>query len=176
MVLTDTAINTLRDLAWQLEAADAVVKIPRFPLYVADDRTAFLDLGLGELRGLGLAEQARLQLRQGHGVGAARPTAGRPAHRPPDWSCIELKFLDADEFDHWSDTDFETTARTQRKRREWEVFRALADGGEPPEDVVPVEAPDGAHVIDYVRSVWLPQKESDPGDLAERILRQLVRL
>ena len=89
--------------------------------------------------------------------------------------CIELKYLDADEFDHWTDTDFETTARTQRKRR-GEVFRALADGGEPPEEVVPVEAPDGYHVIDYVRSVWLPQKESDPGDLAERILRQLVRL
>jgi hypothetical protein len=39
-----------------------------------------------------------------------------------------------------------------------------------------VESPDGVHVIDYVRSVWLPQKESDPGALAERILRQLVRL
>lgn len=176
MVLTDTAINTLRDLAWQLEAADAVVKIPRFPLYVADDRRAFLDLGLANCEAWGWPN------RPGYSFVKAmeweQPVLPRDVQRIvlPDWSCIELKYLDADEFDHWSDTDFETTARTQRKRREWEVFRALADGGEPPEDVVPVEAPDGYHVIDYVRSVWLPQKESDPGDLAERILRQLVRL
>ena len=176
MVLTDTAINTLRDLAWQLEAADAVVKIPRFPLYVADDRRAFLDLGLANCEAWGWPN------RPGYSFVKAmeweQPVLPRDIQRIvlPDWSCIELKYLDADEFDHWSETDFETTARTQRKRREWEVFRALADGGEPPEEVVPVEAPDGYHVIDYVRSVWLPQKESDPGDLAERILRQLVRL
>jgi Sulfotransferase family len=176
MVLTDTAINTLRDLAWQLEAADAVVKIPRFPLYVADDRRAFLDLGLANCEAWGWPN------RPGYSFVKAmeweQPVLPRDVQRIvlPDWSCIELKYLDADEFDHWSDTDFETTARTQRKRREWEVFRALADGGEPPEEVVPVEAPDDYHVIDYVRSVWLPQKENDPGDLAERILRQLVRL
>ncbi len=176
MVLTDTAINTLRDLAWQLEAADAVIKIPRFPLYVADDRRAFLDLGLANCEAWGWPN------RPGYSFVKAmeweQPVLPREVQRIvlPDWSCIELKYLDADEFDHWSDTDFHTTSRTQRKRREWEVFRALADGGEPPEEVVPVEAPDGTHVIDYVRSVWLPQKESDPGALAERILRQLVRL
>ena len=38
MVLTDAAVAALRDLAWQLEAAEAVVRIPRYPLYVADDR------------------------------------------------------------------------------------------------------------------------------------------
>ena len=176
MVLTDTAINTLRDLAWQLEASDAVVKIPRFPLYVADDRRAFLDLGLANCEAWGWPN------RPGYSFVKAmeweQPVLPREVPRIvlPDWSCIELKYLDADEFDHWSDTDFETTSRTQRKRREWEVFRALADGGEPPEEVVPVEAPDDVHVIDYVRSVWLPQKESDPGALAERILRQLVRV
>ena len=177
MVLTDTAINTLRDLAWQLEAADAVIKIPRFPLYVADDRRAFLDLGLANCEAWGWPNRPGYSFVKAHGMGAAGAAARCAATSFfPDWSCIELKYLDADEFDHWSDTDFDTTSRTQRKRREWEVFRALADGGEPPEDVVPVEAPDGTHVIDYVRSVWLPQKESDPGALAERILRQLVRL
>jgi hypothetical protein len=176
MVLTDTAINTLRDLAWQLEAVEAVVKIPRFPLYVADDRKAFLDLGLVNCEAWGWPN------RPGYSFVKAmeweQPVLPREVQRIvlPDWSCIELKYLDADEFDHWSDTDFETTARTQRKQREWEVFRALADGGEPPEDVVPVEAPEGVHIIEYVRSVWLPQKENDPGTLAERILRQLVRI
>ncbi len=176
MVLAETAVNTLRDLAWQLEAADAVVKIPRFPLYVADDRRAFLDLGLANCEAWGWPN------RPGYSFVKAleweQPVLPREVPRIvlPDWSCIELKYLDADEFDHWSDTDFETTSRTQRKRREWEVFRALADGGEPPEEVVPVESPDDMHVIDYVRSVWLPQKSSDPGALAERILRQLVRV
>ena len=80
----------------------------------------------------------------------------------PEWSCVELKFLDADEFDHWSATDFDASERTQRKRREWEVFRALADGGEPPGDVVPVEAPDGVHVIDYVRSTWCGRERCGP--------------
>jgi hypothetical protein len=89
---------------------------------------------------------------------------------------VELKFLDADEFDHWSATDFDGSERTQRKRREWEVFRALADGGERPGDVVPVEAPTGVHVIDYVRSTWLPERERQPGDRAERILRQLAQI
>jgi hypothetical protein len=176
MVLTDTAVSTLRDLAWQLEASDAVVKIPRFPLYVADDRRAFLDLGLANCEAWGWPN------RPGYSFVKAmeweQPVLPRDVQRIvlPDWSCVELKYLDADEFDHWTDTDFHTTTRTRRKRREWEVFRALADGGEPPDEVVPVEASDGAHVIDYVRSVWLPQKEREPGALAERILRQLVRV
>jgi hypothetical protein len=176
MVLTDTAVNTLRSLAWQLEATEAVVKVPRFPLYVADDRRAFLDLGLANCEPWGWPNKP--------GFSFVKAMEWEQPILPPklqrivlsDWSCIELKYLDADEFDHWSDTDFDTSARTKRKRREWEVFRALADGGAPPAEVVPVEAPEDVHVIDYVRSVWMPQKESDPGALAERILRQLVRL
>ena len=176
MVLTDTAISTLRSLAWQLEATEAVVKIPRFPLYVADDRRAFLDLGLANCEAWGWPNKPGFSFVKA--MEWEQPILPRRLRRIvlPDWSCVEIKYLDADEFDHWSDTDFDTSARTKRKRREWEVFRALADGGAPPEEVVPVEAPEGVHVIDYVRSVWMPQKESDPGALAERILRQLVRI
>ena len=35
-----------RDLAWQLEADQAIVRVPRHPLYVVDDRVAFVDLEL----------------------------------------------------------------------------------------------------------------------------------
>ncbi len=176
MVLTDTAVSTLRDLAWQLEASDAVVKIPRFPLYIVDDRRAFLDLGLANCEAWGWPN------RPGYSFVKAmeweQPVLPREVDRIvlPNWSCVELKYLDADEFDHWTDTNFDTTTRTRRKRREWEVFRALAAGGDPPEEVIPIEAPDGAHVIDYVRSVWLPQKEREPGAFAERVLRHLVRV
>jgi hypothetical protein len=74
----------------------------------------------------------------------------------PEFSCVELKFLDGDEFGHWSPTDFAASPRTARKRREQEVFGALAAGEPPPDGVVAVEAPADTHVIDHVRSVWLP--------------------
>jgi Sulfotransferase family len=175
MVLTETAAHALRDLVWQLEGTEAVVKIPRYPLYVADDRHAFLDIGLSN------CEPWAWPNRPGYSFVKAMEWE-QPILPPripritlPEWACVELKFLDADEFDHWSATDFDASGRTQRKRREWEVFRALADGGDPPEDVVAIEAPEGVHVIDHVRSTWLPERERNPGDRAERILRQLAR-
>jgi hypothetical protein len=76
----------------------------------------------------------------------------------PEWSCVEVKHLDGDEFAHWSDTDFDASARQRRKRREWQVFRALLDGGGSPDGVVEVVAPAGVHVIDHVRTRWLPSQ------------------
>jgi sulfotransferase famil protein len=164
MVLTDDAVNVLRDLAWQLEASEAVVKIPRYPLYVADDRHAFLDIGMRNcepwawpnLPGYSFVKAMEWELPLWPSDFA---TVTLPA-----WSCLELKHLDADEFDHWSDTDFDATTRTRRKWREWEVFRALAEGGEPAEGVVAVEAPENRHVVDYVRSTWLPEKAAEWSD------------
>jgi Sulfotransferase family len=164
MVLTDVAVDVLSDLAWQLEASQVIVKIPRYSLYVADDRHAFLDVGLTN------CEPWAWPNRPGYSFVKAMEWEQPlwPAELPtivlPAWSCLELKHLDADEFDHWSDTNFDATARTRRKRREWEVFRALAKGGEPGEDVVAVEAPENRHVIDYVRSTWLPEKAAEWSD------------
>jgi hypothetical protein len=83
----------------------------------------------------------------------------------PDWSCVELKHLDADEFAHWSVEDFTASARTRRKRREWEVFHALHDGSEPPDGVLRVDAPAGEHVIDYVRTTWLRDRKAELSEL-----------
>jgi hypothetical protein len=174
MVLTETGTQSLRDLAWQLEAAEAVVKIPRYPLYVADERRAFLDLGLANCEAWGWPN--------GPGYSFVKAMEWEQPLLPPDvprivlpdWSCIELKNLDAEEFDHWSDTRFDLTARTQRKRREWEVFHALADGAEPAEDLLPVEAPEDRHVIEYVRSTWLPELAATLPGRAERILERLI--
>ena len=174
MVLTETGTQALRDLDWQLEADDAVVKIPRYPLYVADERRAFLDLGLAN------CEAWAWPNRPGYSFVKAleweQPLLPPDVPRIvlPDWSCIELKHLDADEFDHWSDTQFDLTARTQRKRREWEMFRALADGDTGAEDLVAVEAPEGQHVIDYVRATWLPERATMLPGRAERILERLI--
>jgi hypothetical protein len=155
MVLADHGVAVLRDLAWQLEAAEVVVRIPRYPLYIADERRAFLDTALRN------CEPWAWPNRPGYSFAKAVDWE-LPLWRSdiamvtlPDWSCVELKHLDADEFAHWSHTDFHASSRTQRKRREWEVFNALAGGGAPPRGVVALESPDERHVVDYVRSEWL---------------------
>jgi hypothetical protein len=174
MVLTDPAVNVLRDLAWQLEGSQAVVKIPRYPLYVADDRRAFLDLGLYN------CEPWAWPNRPGYSFVKAleweQPLwpADLPAMILPDWSCLELKRLDADEFAHWSHTEFGASARTRRKQREWQVFHALANGAESPPDVLAVEAPEGQHVVEYVRSTWMREKAREREGLGERLVRQLI--
>jgi hypothetical protein len=176
MVLTDTAVNVLRDLAWQLEASEVVVKIPRYPLYVGDDRHAFLDVGLSN------REPWAWPNRPGYSFVKAMEwelpmwSDDIATMMLPDWACLELKHLTDDEFAHWSPTDFDASARTQRKRREWQVFHALAEGREPPDGVVPVEAPEGRHVIDYVRSTWLPEKANELTGFGERLLGRLARL
>ena len=156
MVLTDRAIAVLRDLAWQLEAAQVVVKVPRFPLYVAGDRLAFVDTALRNTEPWGWPNAPGFVFAKALDWELPLWRADIATVTLPDWSCVEIKHLDADEFAHWSHTDFDASARTQRKRREWEVFGALAGGAEPPEGVVAVEAPAGRHVIDHVRTVWLP--------------------
>jgi hypothetical protein len=180
MVLTEVAVNALRDLAWQVEAREAIVRMPRYPLYVADEQRAFLDIGLSNREawawpnrpGYSFVKALEWELP----LWAGGTGSDVMSLMLPDWSCLELKHLDADEFDHWSASDFDTTGRTQRKRREWQVFHALADGGEPPRDVFPVEAPAGVHVVDYVRDTWLLAKAPELTGMAERILGRLARL
>ena len=178
MVLTDAAVGALRDLAWQVEAAEVVVKVPRHPLYVADERHAFLDLGMRN------CEPWAWPNRAGYGFAKAMEwelpmfAAGVTAITLPDFSCVELKHLDADEFAHWSPTDFGASPRTARKRREWEVFHALTAGGEPPAGVVAVQTPPGRHVIDHVRSEWLParaQRQDAPAQPRSRASRPASR-
>ena len=176
MVLTPGLVDVIRDLAWQLEGSSVVVKIPRYPLYVADERRAFLDVGLVN------REPWAWPNRPGYSFVKAmeweQPIL--PSELPrillPEWSCLELKYLDADEFDHWSPTDFEASARTRRKRREWQVFRALADGADPPADVVPITSHGDDHVVEYVRSTWLPVEAEKLAGLGERIVGRLARL
>jgi|SoiMethySBSTD1v2_1073268.scaffolds.fasta_scaffold05096_5 sulfotransferase famil protein/glycosyl transferase family 2 len=174
MVLTEAAEGVLRDLAWQLEADEVVVKIPRYPLYVVDDRHGFLDLGMSN------TEPWAWPNRPGYSFVKAMEWEQPlwPATLPnvvlPDFSCIELKRLGADEFSHWTDTDFGQSTRTRRKAREWEVFNSLASGGDAPEDVISIEAPDGVHVIEHVRSIVLPEMAGKRGDFGARLIRQLT--
>jgi hypothetical protein len=174
MVLTDAAAAVLRDLAWQLEADQVVVKIPRYPLYVVDETRAFLDIGMSNTEPWGWPNRPGYIFVKAMEWEQPLWPPTLPTLVLPDFSSVELKRLDADEFSHWSDTDFGASARTRRKRREWEVFNSLAHGGEPPEDVLTIEAPEGVHVIDHARTTVLPELASKRGDLGERLIRQLT--
>ena len=75
----------------------------------------------------------------------------------PQGLCVELKWLDGDEFAHWTNPEaFATSIRNRRKRREWLVWNAL-HAGEVPEGVVEIVAPEGVHVVDHVTHTWLPR-------------------
>jgi hypothetical protein len=156
MVLSDLAVQALRDLAWQLEAAELVVRVPRLGLYVESDRLAYVDTALRNCEPWAWPNRSGYRFTKALEWELPMFPAGIATVTLPEFSCVELKFLDADEFGHWSPTDFDASPRTARKRREQEVFGALAAGEAPPEGVVAVEAPDGEHVIDHVRRVWLP--------------------
>lgn len=158
MVLTKEGVATIADLGWQLEGSGAIVLIPRHPLNVESERVAYLDLGMRgrepwiypmgpdytflkafewELRDFPEDTTERLHL--------------------PEGMCIEIKWLDSDEFAHWTNVDAFDTARTPRKKREYEVFTACREGRwESLEGVVRIEAPEGVHVVDYVTNTWLP--------------------
>jgi hypothetical protein len=69
--------------------------------------------------------------------------------------CFELKWLEADEFAHWSHTEFKPEINA-RKRREWGLFHALREGASLPDSVVRIESPVGLHVIDHLRSIYAP--------------------
>ena len=130
----------------------------RHALYVADDRLAYLDLGITNREPWGWPNGPAFTHAKALDWELTVWPSETPTMRLPDWSCLELKFLDADEFAHWSqDVDFENTLRARRKRREQEMFRALATGGELPDGVVRIEAPAGEHVIAYTRDTWLPE-------------------
>jgi Sulfotransferase family len=150
MVLTDIAVQALRDLAWQLEGARVVVKIPRFPLYVADERRAFLDTGVINCEAWAWPNEPGYKFVKA--MEWELPLWPDPVRNVilPTWSALELKHLDAEEFGHWSHTNFEASDRTRRKRRELEVFGLLANGGQPPASVMEMRSPDDRHVIDYV--------------------------
>jgi hypothetical protein len=152
MVLTPEGERVIRDLAWQLEGIDGTVKIRRSPVYVESERVAYIDLARppGELWGWrNVAEHTFVKCFDWEFV---RPRADYLLEIP-DWVCFELKWLDQDQFGHWSDTGFQKDYH-QRKRREWELFHAVGKEDSLPAEVVRVESPEGVHVIDHLRNTY----------------------
>jgi len=160
MVLTPQGERVLRDLSWQLRGVDGTVKMRRSPVYVESDRVAHVDLALppGELWGWrNSPDHTFVKCFDWEFI---RPWAGYMLQLP-DWVCFELKWLDRDQFGHWSRTDFQNVPHS-RKRREWQVNRALHEGAEPPKGVVRVESPKGTHVVEYLRQTYTVLRQQNP--------------
>ncbi len=156
MVLTEEGIGLLGDLAWQLERSGAVVAIPRLPLYVVDESVAWLDVGLKFFEPWVYPMGPDFTFVKAFEWEVREFPDSSDRWIAPEGLCVELKWLDSDEFSHWSSTDDFAAERVQRKQREWDVHRALVEGrGDRMRGLVRIESPPGTHVIDHVARRWL---------------------
>jgi hypothetical protein len=169
MVLTESGVAALRDLVWQTELGEFIVMMPRYPLYVVDPSTAYLDATVMNREFWGWPNRKGYEHTKAFEWEILAFPLSRPKIALPDWSCIELKHLDVDEFAHWSHDDFTATTRTRRKKRELEVFSALAGRNGTPYGLVRIDAPAGEDVIDYVRTRWIPQEKPELRELNRKL-------
>lgn len=156
MVLTTEGEVSLADLAWQVGDVQSIVRVPRHALYLAGPDLAYLDLGLRNAEEWGYPVGPDFVFTKAFEWEVRTTPSPVRSIGLPFGLCVELKYLDGDEFAHWTDPEsFATSFRNKRKRREWSVFHALRDGVVP-EGVHEIRAPGGVHVVDHVTRTWLP--------------------
>jgi hypothetical protein len=161
MVLTPEGEQTYADLAWQLENVEAVVGMPRHPLFVESDRVAWFDEYMINIEDYVFPMSDDYRYVKAFEWEMRTIPTRTLRQRLPEGLCLELKHLDSDEFDHWADTQtWGATERTMRKWREWEVFDKLRRGrSEELAGVVRLEAPpEWDHVVRYAAEWWLPHR------------------
>lgn len=182
MVLTPEGAGILRDLAWQLESTQTIVAMPRHPLTVVDERTGWLDLSLRFLEPWVYPMGPDYTFVKAFDWELREYPAGVERLVLQQGLCVEVKWLDADEYAHWrtEGVDF-THTRLYRKLREFEVDEAIRSGrAEALGGLVRVDAPEGVHIIDHVTRTWLRQQprplvtHSLPASLRERTSRDLA--
>lgn len=156
MVLTAEGELAMAEFGWRSFRKDVILKFPRHGLYVESDRRAHLDLSLHNAEGWGFPIGPDWTYTKSFEWEVRRRPEDTVDAILPRGLCVELKYLDGDEFGHWTDPEsFATSARNARKRYEWSVFNALTSG-EVPEELITIDAPEGTHIIDYVTKTWLP--------------------
>ncbi len=157
MVLSTEGEVSMADLSWQVGMKDAVIRVPRHGLYLENDRHAWLDLGLRNIEEWGFPMSPDFVYTKAP-EWEIRTTPERiEMFALPQGLCVELKYLDGDEFAHWTDPEsFATSIRNRRKRREWHVFNSLKEGIVL-DGVVELTAPEGVHIVDHVTHDWLPR-------------------
>jgi hypothetical protein len=157
MVLTAEGSALVTDLLWQIESEPTVVVFLHHPLYIESDSVAYLDLKLKPREPWIFPVGPDYTFVKGFDWEIRESPEDVTRITMPEGICFELKWLDADEFAHWTDpTEFDER-RSPRKVREYAVFHALRRGDAASLDsVVRIEAPPGVHVVDHVRDTWLP--------------------
>ena len=157
MVLTTEGEVSIADFGWQVGDVASILRVPRHGLYLADDRHGYLDLGLRNAEEWGFPIGPDFVFTKAFEWEIRTTPVGVRSIGLPQGLCVELKYLDGDEFAHWTDpASFATSFRNKRKRREWEVFNALKDGVVPA-GVHDIVAPEGTHIVDFVTREWLPR-------------------
>lgn len=149
MVLTRDGERYIEGLRWQLEAAEVVVQIPRYGLFLESESVAYLDADVAHLEAWLWPNKPAYHFGKAFEWEMLIRPRSTPVLRLPPWTVFEIKRLDADEFQNWTEMDFKTS-RLGRKSREWAVFNALRSGN-PPAGVHRIESPDDRHVIDLLR-------------------------
>jgi glycosyltransferase involved in cell wall biosynthesis len=157
MVLTTEGEASMADLGWQVGDVQTIIRVPRHGLYLDGDSHGYLDLGLRNAEEWGFPIGPDFVYTKAF-EWEVRTTPERVRSIGlPHGLCVELKYLDGDEFAHWTDpASFATSYRNKRKRREWAVFNALQEGTVPP-GVHEIHAPSGVHIVDHVTHDWLPR-------------------
>ena len=153
MVLTPQGEQVIRDLAWQLEGVNTTIRMGRAAVYVESDRTAYVDLAYthGEL--WAWPNTSKHTFIKCFDWEFVNPFEER-IMQLPDTLCMELKWLDASEFAHWSSMDFGKVNMNARKRRDRDLFRAIQKNLPLPRDVVRVESPGDVHVVEHLQHTF----------------------
>jgi glycosyltransferase involved in cell wall biosynthesis len=150
MVLTGEGESILSDLAWQLEGKRIRIFMMTVPLYVQSASLAYIDFSIRHFETYGWPNAVENFYRKALEWELIRLSPDLARHVLPDGICFELKWLDSDEFSHWSHRDFDRTPRTSRKAREWRVINRLRLG-QYGDGLVPVVPESDQHVVTAVR-------------------------
>ena len=127
MVLTREGVEVLRDLSWQLEELQCGRRDPEAPDVGGERARGLAGPRLPVPGAVGLPDGPEFTFVKAFEWEVREFPATSERIVVPEGLCVELKWLDQDEFAHWSSTDFDAI-RTPRKRREWEVYTALKEG------------------------------------------------
>ena len=157
MLLTGDGERLIRDLAWQLERERTLVSIPRRNLFVESEKLAWIDNGGPDNREIwGWPNEPGCRFDKGFEWEIHMwPEREMRRLRLPDGTCFEVKWMDSDEFSHWTlDHDFAQSIRTRRKQREVEVYRSIQEGRPVPE-LIRLDDVSSDHVIEWVGQLSL---------------------
>jgi len=160
MVLTPEGVALLNDALWQVESTDSVILLQYQPLYVESPQVGYLDTKMHFQEPWIYPTGPDFVYLKGFDWEVRTQSSTVERLALPAGLCFELKWLDTDEFDHWTSPDAFHPGRSPRKVREYEVFTALNEQRfDDLDHVHRIEAPPGVHVIDHVARTWLPQAQ-----------------